>query len=93
VKYLEDKVHLLENGRFPIWKTKPVTAYDICPLYKSDLLALVLTKDTKKAPVIKVKKQVLQEILKDKVIITDYEHVGYAEKTIIEGEWVWKNIS
>jgi len=100
--FIEDKLKMYENAKGPIINILPVKVYDIVPLHEQDLnsnnvfflIVLVIRKNDKRCPIIKVSEKVFREIsLSDNdITIDDYIHTEtFAEKTIDNNnEWIWK---
>jgi len=103
IAFIENKLETYENAEGPCINTLPIKIYDIVPIHEQCfflkgffLLALIIKKNDKHSPIIKVSEDILKIIANSEnvITITDYIHTEmFAEKTIINKEWIWKRIA
>jgi hypothetical protein len=101
IDFLTERLNVLEKNTGPQYYVIPVKVYDLVPVYnqkkKQDyyLLAVLSSKISKTANVIKVSKEILKKIIKAKEITFDDFIVteNIAERRLNDGKWVWKIIS
>lgn len=99
--FIEEKLKSYENAKGPIINILPVKIYDMVPLNDQDfynekdvffLIVLIIRKNDKRCPIVKISEKVLKDILisEDNITIYDYIHTEmFAEKTIDNDEWIW----
>lgn len=98
-RFLEDKIKSLEQDTGPVYLTLPVRVFDLFPVYQMKKgeywLVILNNKHSQEGNVIKVSRDVMEELLEDKVVtISDYIMTDkIARRCFINKRWVWQLIN